>query len=180
MASVLIAGVYVSLVFALLTLRIFKLHRISDFLSPASGLTDSSAFIYYLKKAKNKSIILIMESYLSHMLKSRLYQHPPLLSVLVSGTAAVRSLQQTLSLFSTTVSCLTRTRQTWEWLDTPWGASLRAAGRSSTLIKTNRRLWSSPDDGALCCWCCHRSSRTLSITAKTVWRVFQPCVFSHV
>lgn len=67
-----------------------------------------------------------------------------LLSFLVSGTAAARSLQQTLSLFSTTVSCSTRTRRRWEWPDMPWGASLRAAGRSSTQIRTNRSLWSSP------------------------------------
>lgn len=43
-----------------------------------------------------------------------------------------------LSLSSTTVSCLTRTPRRWEWPDTPWGASSRAAGRSSTQIKTNK------------------------------------------
>lgn len=37
-----------------------------------------------------------------------------------------------------------------------------------------------PDGGAVGCWCFHRPSHTLSITAKTVWRFFQPCVFSHV
>lgn len=36
------------------------------------------------------------------------------------------------------------------------------------------------DDGALCCWCCHRPGHTLSITAKTVWRIFQLSVLSHV
>lgn len=37
-----------------------------------------------------------------------------------------------------------RTLRRWELPDMPWGASLRAAGRSSTQIRTNRSLGSSP------------------------------------